>query len=319
MSKLGAQEQALMQRIKAGGFRPASEIPLAESRNGLTQMAIVMAGPKAEVGAISDRKIPGPGGDLPIRIYRPEGHVKGLRPVALYFHGGGFYLGNLETHDHVCRFLCKNSGVIVIAVDYRLAPEHKFPAAIEDCYAALCWTAENAAKEGFDANRVALVGDSAGGTIVVSVCLMARQKGGPKIAYQVSVYPALTVDDGEDFPSRRALGSGEYFIAHDDFAFFRQLYLENPDRDAQNPLASPIRAKDYAKLPSALVIAAEFDPCVDEDAYYAERLKADGVDTEYVCFKGTLHPFFLFDGVLDAGRQGQKLVAERVRTRLKVG
>lgn len=319
MSKLGVQEQALMQRIKAGGFRPASQIPLEESRNGLTQMAIVMAGPKVEVGAVSDRKIQGPGGMLPIRIYRPQADVKGPLPVALYFHGGGFYLGNLETHDHVCRFLCRNAGVIVIAVDYRLAPEHKFPAAIEDCYAALCWTVENAAKEGFDANRIALVGDSAGGAIVVSVCLMARQKGGPKIAYQVSVYPALTVDDGEDFPSRRTLGSGDYFIAHDDFAFFRKLYLENPDKDAQNPLASPIRAKDYANLPPALVVAAEFDPCVDENARYAERLKADGVAAEYVCFKGTLHPFFLFDGVLDAGRQGQKLVADRLRERLGVG
>ena len=316
MSKLGTQEQALMQRIKAGGFRPASQIPLEESRAGLTHMAIVMAGPKVEVGAINDRKIPGPGGDLPIRIYQPENHAKDPRPVVLYFHGGGFYLGNLETHDHVCRFLCKNSGVVVIAVDYRLAPEHKFPAAIEDGYAALCWVVKNAAAEGFDANRIALVGDSAGGTLVVSVCLMARQKGGPKIAYQVSVYPALTVDDGDDFPSRRALGNGDYFIAHDDFAFFRKLYLENPDRDAQHPLASPIRAKDYANLPPALVIAAEFDPCVDENARYAERLKADGVAAEYVCFAGTLHPFFLFDGVLDAGRVGQKLVADRLRERL---
>lgn len=319
MSKLGIQEQALLRQMTADGFRPAHQIPLEQSRAGLTHMAIAMAAPKVEVGEISDRKIPGPGGDLPIRIYRPEGRAKGPQPVALYFHGGGFYLGSLETHDHVCRFLCKNSGVTVIAVEYRLAPEHKFPAAIEDGYAALCWTVENAAKEGFDANRIALVGDSAGGTLVVSVCLMARQKGGPKIAYQVSVYPALTVDDGDDFPSRRALGNGDYFIAHDDFAFFRKLYLENPDRDAQHPLASPIRAKDYANLPPALVIAAEFDPCVDENARYAERLKADGVEAEYICFEGTIHPFFLFDGVLDAGPKGQKLVADRLRARLGVG
>jgi acetyl esterase len=297
--------------MKQGGFKPAHQIPLEESRAGLTQMAIAMAAPKVDVFATEDRNIAGPGGDLPIRIYRPAPGAAGeTRAAAMFFHGGGFYLGDLETHDHVCRYLCKQANLIVIAVDYRLAPENKFPAALEDCYAALSWVAENAGAIGVDPFRIALVGDSAGGTLVVSLCLLARQRGGPRIAYQVTVYPALTMTDGTEFPSRIELGSGEYFIAIDDFAFFRDLYLNDPDKEARDPLASPIYADNYRGLPPALVISAGYDPCRDENRLYAERLAADNVPVRYRCFDSTIHPFFLFDGVIDAGREGQQLVAD---------
>jgi acetyl esterase len=297
--------------MKQGGFKPAHQIPLEQSRAGLTQMAIAMAAPRVDVFATEDRNIAGPGGDLPIRIYRPApGAAGGTRAAAMFFHGGGFFLGDLETHDHVCRYLCKQANLIVIAVDYRLAPENKFPAALEDCYAALSWVAENAGAIGVDSSRIALVGDSAGGTLVVSLCLLARQRGGPRIAYQVSVYPALTMTDGTEFPSRIELGSGEYFIAIDDFAFFRDLYLNDPDKEARDPLASPIYADNYRGLPPALVISAGYDPCRDENALYAERLAADNVPVRYRCFESTIHPFFLFDGAIDAGREGQQLVAD---------
>ncbi len=313
MTPLDEQTKALLARLKEGGFRPAHQVPVEESRAGLEEMAAVMAGPKQDVHETEDRAIPGPGGDIPIRIYRPSAMVDGeTLGVAVYFHGGGFYLGDLESHDHVCRFLCKHGGVVVVAVDYRLAPEHKFPAAIEDCYAALAWVAEQGEAIGVDPARIALVGDSAGGTLVASVCLMARDKGGPAIALQIPVYPALTVEDGEDFPSRRELGTGDYFIAYEDFAFFREIYLADPEKDVSNPLASPIRADDFSGLPAALIIAAEYDPCRDENEVYAERLRAAGVDAEYVCFNGTIHPFFLFDGVIDAGKEGQKLVANKL-------
>jgi acetyl esterase len=311
---LDAQTEVLVRRMAAIGFRPAHQIPLEESRRGLTAMALQMAGPKVEVHAVEDRTIPGPGGALPIRIYRPRAPTAAERlPAVVYFHGGGFYLGDLATHDHVCRFMCRGAEAVVVAVDYRLAPEHKFPAAVEDCYAALAWVARQAAQLDIDPQRIAVAGDSAGGTAVVTTCLLARERGGPKIALQVSVYPALTMTDGEEFPSRRRFGGGEYFVTYDDFAFFRGLYLSDPDRQMRAPLVSPIYAESYAGLPPALVIAAGYDPCVDENRHYAERLRADGVPVKYVCFEQTIHPFFLFDGVIDAGREAQQLVADVLR------
>ncbi|TAK54959.1 MAG: alpha/beta hydrolase [Gammaproteobacteria bacterium] len=314
MKPLDAQTRAFIDQMKAGGFRPANQIPLEESRRGLTQMARQMAGPSVEVFATEDRSIPGPGGDLPVRIYRPQALVPGARlPAVVFFHGGGFYLGGLDTHDHVCRNLCRGAGAVVVAVDYRLAPEHKFPAAVEDGYAALAWVAREAGALGIDPARIAVVGDSAGGTLVVTTCLLARERGGPKIALQVSVYPALSVTDGEEFPSRRRLGGGDYFISFEDFAFFRRVYLSDPEIEALLPLVSPIYAPDYKGLPPALMITAGYDPCVDEGHRYVERLRADGVPASEICYAGTIHPFFLFDGVIDAGRDAQQLVAGAVR------
>ncbi len=311
---LDHQTQALIDQMKQVGFKPASQIPIEESRVGLTQMAVTMAAPKVDVYASEDRHIAGPAGDIPIRIYRHAGQAEGqTTPAVVFFHGGGMYLGDLETHDHVCRFLCRHAGITVIAVDYALAPENKFPAGLEDCYAALCWVAENGEEIGVDADRLALVGDSAGGTLVVSCCLLARQKGGPKVAFQVVVYPALSMTDGEEFSSRIKYGSGDYFISVDDFAFFRDIYLNDAEKEAPDPLVSPIYADNYRDLPPALVIAAGYDPCRDENKLYAERLAADGVAVTYKCFESTIHPFFLFDGVIDAGKEGQKLVADTIK------
>lgn len=319
MTPLDEQTQALLQQMKAGGFKPASQIPLEESRAGLTQMAIAMAAPAKDVHSTEDQTFPGPGGAIPIRIYRPRQAADGERlACAVFFHGGGFYLGDLETHDHVCRNLCANADILVVAVDYRLAPENKFPAGVEDCYAATCWVAENAGELGIDPARIALVGDSAGGALVVSTCLAIRERGGPDIAYQVAVYPGLTLDDGADFPSRSEYGSGEYFMASEDFAFFRGLYFNDPESEAGNPLASPIRADNFTGLPPALIITAGYDPCRDEGKSYADRLAEAGVEAEYKCYESTIHPFFLFDGPLDVGKEGQVFVAGRVKAALRV-
>lgn len=317
---LDKQTQALIKQIKQGGFKPASQIPIEESRIALTQMAITMAAPKVDVFACEDRNIAGPGGDLAIRIYRHAAKIDGeTSPVAIFFHGGGFYLGDLETHDTVCRYLCKHASLTVIAVDYALAPENKFPAGLKDCYAALCWVTENADEIGVDTDRIALVGDSAGGTLAVSTCLLAKQKGGPRIAFQVVVYPALTMTDGAEFPSRTEFGTGDYFISLEDFAFFRNLYLGKEEQAVRDPLVSPIYADNYCDLPPALVVAAGYDPCLDENKLYAERLAADGVQVTYKCFENTIHPFYLFDGVIDAGKEGQKLVADTLRNFFKAG
>lgn len=313
MGMLGHEEQALLARMRAGGIRPAHEIPIEVSRSKLTELALAMAGPKAAVRSVQDATIPGPGGEFKIRIYEADPAAHDARGVVLFFHGGGYYLGNLETHDHVCRFLCANARLPVVAVDYRLAPEHRFPAGLEDCYAALRWVASEADCRGWDATRIALVGDSSGGALVASVCRIARDRRGPAIAYQVAVYPGLALDEGEDFPSRRELGTAEYFLTAADLRFFRDLYLSDPEREVSNPLVSPVRAGEFRGLPPALVLAAEFDPLRDECARYAELLQKAGVPVEYVCFEGTIHPFFLFDGALEAGRRGQALVAERLR------
>lgn len=316
MGELGREEQALIAKMQAEGFRSASQIPIEVSRQGLTQMALSMAGPKVVVQTVHDSDIPGPAGPLRIRLYDPDPLAGPDRGVVLFFHGGGFYLGNLETHDHVCRHLAAHAGVPVVALEYRLAPEHKFPAALDDCFAALQWVAGPAAAARWDPRRIALVGDSAGGALAVAVCLLTRDRRGPPVAFHAAIYPALTVEDGEDFPSRRALGSGEYFIAFEDWKFFRSVYLSDPEREASLPLVSPIRAKDFRGLPAALIVAAEYDPCRDENRRYAELLAGAGIAAEYVCFEGTIHPFYLFDGVLPLGRKAQQLVADRVRKAL---
>ena len=298
-----------MAQLLARGFRPAYAVPVAETRSAIPQMTAAFAGARTEVGAVADRMIPGPGGDLPVRIYRPALPDGTSLPLLLYFHGGGFILGDLESHDHVCRFLCRAAGIVVIAVDYRLAPENKFPAAVDDCYAALCWVADQAGELRIDPSRVALAGDSAGGTLAVTTCLLARERNGPRVALQIPVCAALTMADDDQFPSRRALGGGEYFVAYEDIAFFRNMYLSDPETQAHLPLVSPIYADHFRGLPQALVISAGFDPLRDEDESYATRLRADGVPVTYRCFEGTIHPFLLFDGVLDAGREAQQLIA----------
>jgi len=264
------------------------------------------------VQSVQDATIPGPGGDLRIRIYDPDPEARAQRGAVLFFHGGGFCVGDLETHDRACRYVCANGRVPIIAVDYRLSPENKFPAALEDCYAALRWAVSEGPRRGWDAQRLAVMGDSAGAALAASLCLMARAKGGPPIIYQVLIYPGLALDDAGDFASRKELGSGEYFLPSEDFAFFRKMYLRDPDREVSDPLVSPIRASDFHGLPPALILTAEFDPLRDEGARYAELLRASGVPAEYVCYEGTIHGFFVFDGVLEAGRKAQAFIAERI-------
>ncbi len=288
---------------------------IEETRAALGQMAASLAGDKTEVHSIEDIIIQGPGGDLPIRIYRPREAAPGeLLPAALYIHGGGYQFGDLESHDHVGRYLCHHADAVVIGLAYRLAPENKFPAAVEDCYAALCWLAgEGAERESLDPARIAVSGDSVGGTLVVSTCLMARDKGGPAIKFQMPLYGLYDMGDGADFPSRKQLDTGEYFVSEDTVRAMRRDYLTDPEADVNDPLASPIKAKDFSGLPPAYVMVSEYDIGRDENKAYADRLAAAGVPVEFKCFMGTIHGFFLFDRVLDIGKEGKKEAAEKLR------
>ena len=231
-----------------------------------------------------DRRIPGPGGDTPIRVYRPITETGG---VLVYFHGGGWVLGNLDTHHNQCRNLAQAAGCVVVAVDYRVAPEHRFPAAAEDAYAAASWVAANAAELGVDAAKLAVGGESAGGNLAAAVCLMARDRGGPAIAQQWLAYPVL--DHSFDTPSYLANNSG-FGLERETMRWFWNHYL-GQDQDGSNPYASPLRAASLAGLPPAIVITCEYDVLRDEGGAYAERLRQAGVTVELMCVPGVNHAF----------------------------
>ncbi len=250
------------------------------------------------VGNVQDAAIDGPGGSLPLRIYTPAGD--GPFPVTMMFHGGGWVLGDLDTADSQSRELCNGSGSIVVSVDYRLAPEHRFPAAADDCYAATCWAKENAASLGGDPNRFAVAGDSAGGNLAAVVSLMARDRSGPAIDLQVLVYP---VTDGTSFDTDSYRDNADgYLLTTESMHWFWDLYADADQRT--NPYASPARAADLSGLPPALVMTAEFDPLRDEGEAYAGLLEAAGNTVECVRFDGMIHGFFAHGSTIPASRPG---------------
>ena len=255
-------------------------------RQAMKDSGPALGGEGPEVARVEERTIPGPAGEIPVRIYWPEG--PGPHPVLVYFHGGGFVLCDLDSHDAPCRLLTDGAGCITVSVDYRLAPEHPFPAGPEDCYAATRWVAENAASIGGDAKRVAIGGDSAGGNFAAVVALMARDRGGPALVHQLMIYPVT--DDRLETPSFAENGKG-YMLTRDAMAWFWGHYLSRPE-DGANPYASPLRATDLSGLPPATLITAEFDPLRDEGEAYARRLQEAGVPVELRRYDGVIHGFF---------------------------
>lgn len=279
---LDPQAQALLDLIKSAGIPPFHEMSVEDARK---QLLAVYRGEPEDVHRVENRTIPGPGGDLPVRIYRPSA-ATGL-PLIVFFHGGGWVLGNLDSHDVVCRALANGVPAVVVSVDYRLAPEAKFPAPVEDCYAATVWAAENAASLGADANRLAVAGDSAGGNLAAAVCLMARDRSGPPIRHQVLAYPVTNYDFSTPSYERNAEGFG---LSRDSMRWFWEHYL--PDTaSGSNPYASPLQAKDVSGLPPAFVLTAEYDPLCSEGDAYAERLREAGVAVRHRCYEGLIHGF----------------------------
>jgi len=317
--KLDPQSEAILNAINQSGMLPfAGKDPaVIRAQNAEATNAFPVA--KPEVFEVRDRVIPNDEVEVPIRVYWP-GPVSQDKtyPAILFFHGGGFFMGDLESHDNVCRELCKRVEAIVVAVDYRLAPEHPFPAAVDDSYAALTWLAKNGGDLGVDTDRIAVVGDSAGGNLVAVICLLARDRKGPNIAFQIPVYPGVALDDAKSYPSRTALGGGDYFLAERDIEWMVDMYLPD-DVDPNDYRAFPIRAKSFEGLPPALVITAGLDPLVDEGRAYSEALERAGVPTEYRCFPTTIHGFFSMVGLIDAAEEAMALAADRLRGALKVG
>lgn len=270
------------------------------------EQILAMRATKGEVeavGKVEDRSIKGPGSDIPIRIYTPNG--RGPFPLLVYFHGGGWVVGSIETVDASCRSLTNQVGCITVSVDYRLAPEHKFPAAPDDCYAATTWTALNAASIHGDPSRMAVGGESAGANLAAAVALMAQERGAPSIALQLLLYPVI--DRNANLPSSRENAEG-YFLTTEMMGWFWNHYLRN-DADAENPLASPLRAKRLAGIAPAVIYTAEFDPLRDEGAEYAKKLREAGIAVEYKCQEGLIHGYMgMAKAVEPAGKALQEAV-----------
>ncbi len=275
-------------------------------------LAAAPAAPKAPlaVGTVVDRTVPGPAGapEVPVRLYFPEPETERPRPTVVFFHGGGYTLCGLDSHDATARRLAVAAGAVVVSVDYRLAPEHRFPAAVDDAYAALCWAAEHCASLGGAPGALVTAGDSSGGGLATAVALRARDERGPVVARQVLVYPVL--DAAQDTPSYRENAEG-FFLTAAHMRWFWQQYL-GPDGDGGHPLASPLRAADLAGLPPALLVTAGCDPLRDEGLAYANRLRTAGVDVTLSHHPRMFHGFLGFPDLLPEAGEAVAEVADAV-------
>jgi acetyl esterase len=302
---LDPQAQALLEQMAAMNGPAINTLTPEQARQMMKMMQL--GGESEPVARVEDRTIPGPDGEMPVRIYTPEG--SGPFPVLTFFHGGGWVIGDIDTHDPLCRSLTNQAGCITVSVDYRLAPEHKFPAAPEDCYAATKWVADNAASFNGDAARHAIGGDSAGGNLTAVVAQMARDRGGPPLVFQLMLYPAT--DFAADTPSMRDNSEG-YFLTKADMEWFSNHYISS-EEDKKHLLASPALAADLSGLPPALIITAEFDPLRDEGEQYGDLLKAAGVPVTVSRYDGMIHGFLSMAGILDQGKKAIEVAGKALK------
>ncbi|MEO8604021.1 MAG: alpha/beta hydrolase [bacterium] len=304
---LDSQTQALLDQLAALGGQPLSAMSVAEARRTMEMMS-AMRGATVEVASVVNQRIPGPQGEIAVRIYTPAGPAP--LPLLVYFHGGGWVLGSLETHDGICRGLAAGAGCVVVSVDYRLAPEHRYPAAAEDCFAATAWAHANAATLGADARRIAVGGDSAGGNLAAVVAQMARDRGGPPLVFQLLIYPVT--EHAYETASYRDNASG-YLLSADDMRWFWDHYLGDAPARGAEPYASPLRAANLNGLPPALVLTAEFDPLRDEGEAYAAALDEAGVPTRQTRYDGMIHGFFGMGAMIDRANAAVKEATGNLR------
>ncbi len=299
---------ALLGQMAETGMKPLHEMTVEEAR-GLGGMLREMYGPGPEVARVEDTTAPGPGGDVPVRVIVPEGTSRGL---IVYYHGGGWVIGNIEETDHLGRKMANRTRSTVVLVDYRLAPEHRYPAAAEDAWAALRWADERKADlAGVDVPLV-VAGDSAGGNLAAIVAQRAKVSGGPSITAQVLVYPVTDADlDNASYTAPE----NQLLLSRDSMVWFWDHYAPDPETRA-NADASPLRSGDLSGLPPAVVLTAEHDPLRDEGEAYAEKLRAAGVPVESRRFPGQMHGFFTMVGVLPGHDDGLSYVVEHLERHL---
>ncbi len=289
---LDPQAREVLDRLAAVDLPPIEQQSPARAREIMLLRTIGLGEPPA-IASMEDRRVPVDGGEIDVRVYRPA--TEGELPVLVYFHGGGWVIGCIRTHDALCRALANASGFAVVAVDYRLAPEHRYPTAVEDCWAATRWVADNAEELGVDPHRLVVGGDSAGGNLAAVVALLARDRGGLELAGQILVYPITDCD--LDTPSSLTNAEG-YNLTRAAMRWFWDHYLPEEKR-RKEPLASPLQADSLAGLAPALVQTAEFDPLRDEGEAYAHRLIEAGVDATLTRYDGLIHGYIRMTGQID--------------------
>jgi len=289
---LDPQCKAFLDTLASAGGKPLEQLPVEEARlmsAGLSNFG----GPEEPVAEVQNRTVPGPAGPIAVRVYRPV--VKETLPALIYFHGGGFVICSLDTHDRECRNLANASGCAVISVDYRLAPENKYPSAVEDAYAATQYVAEHAAEFGIDPQRIGVGGDSAGGNLATVVATLARDRGGPPLKFQLLIYPL--VDFADNSPSMQQYAK-DYFLTRESMDWFTDCYLSNRAAGLE-PTASPMNATDVRGLPPAMILTAEYDPLRDEGNAYAAKLLAVGTPATLSRWDGMNHGFLFWVGRVD--------------------
>jgi len=303
---LDPQIEAVLEEMRAAGAQPFEELSVPEARVAALGFEELQGEPEA-VASVAHHFISGPTADLPIRVYTPEGD--GPFGGIVYFHGSGWVVLNIEICDTTMRALANSTGCVVVAVNYQKAPEHPFPIPFEDCWAGTLWTFEHAEELNVDASRIALLGDSAGGNLAAALCLRARNEGGPRIAFQGLIYPA--VDHGWDTESAHENAEG-YLLQRETMRWFWNHYI--PDKSiAGDWRVSPLRASDHSGLPPAFIATAEFDPLRDDGRAYAAKLRDAGVPVTYSEYEGMIHGFYWMQGVADGARRLHAELARELR------
>jgi acetyl esterase len=302
---LNPQVKALLDQMYANPAPNLFEVPLADARAQSLAMMQSLGPQDVPIGKVEDRTMPGPAGEMRLRIYTPVAAGGAALPALVYFHGGGFVIGDIESYDSVCRALANESGARVISVDYRLAPENKFPAAVEDCFAAVKWIEANAMDLGIDPNRIAVGGDSAGGNLAAVICILARDEGRLKLVFQLLIYPVT--DCSSSTQSREDCARG-YFLDEPTMTWFTSQYANSPE-DYKDYRFSPLLAASLKGLPPALVVTAGFDPLRDEGRAFADKLREAGGAVIYKDYEGLIHGFVNMAGVIDEARDAIKEMA----------
>lgn len=307
--ELHPQTKELLDEMNDVEAPPAWEQPLDELRVNFNELVISLQSPGPQLKRVENRDIPGPHGPIPVRIYWPDGAADGPLPVLVHFHGSGFVVLGLDSHDNACRELSEGANCITVAVNYRKAPEDTFPKPSDDAWAATKWVADNCAELGGDAERIAVCGDSAGGCLATVVAQRAILEGGPNIVFQLLVYPVTDMSDDTDSYRRFADG---YNLTADMMRWFVRLYL-NSDAEKSNPAAAPIRAADLSGLPPALIITASHDPLLDDGINYGNKLRAAGVPVTHTDYPGQIHGFWNFTGRIDAAYEARNEACAALR------
>lgn len=308
---LDPQTQTVIDAMVAQGIPPVQQLTPTQAREAYLQRRALTQPDPVDVGEVRDLRIDGPGGELPARLYRPATRT-GTLPLLMYFHGGGFVIGGIETHDSLCRQLCQAAEVAILSVDYRLAPEHVFPAAAEDCLAATRWAHDNAGALAIDPSKIAVGGDSAGGQLAAVVSLALRDDPRVRLAFQLLIYPCT--DALMQGRSMITNGSG-YLLTRDGMAYYYNHYF--PDARAREDWrGSPLRAPDLSGLPPAFVLTAGFDPLRDDGKAYADALSRAGVTSQYVCFERQVHGFLPMGRLIDEANLGVAVCAAALRRAL---